>query len=156
MYWWKKYEPILEQKAVPAKEVLVDEMAKLLADALLHFPPAEADMDWSDATLERKLRGRLHELPKVDGELASLLEKILLWDLTHEVDAIDHLFRNDAHRAACPTDAHVDALHLLWRGLLEQLYQWKDDASGALKRRDLEAIVERGISRFRKRLLDVV
>ena len=32
MFWWKKYEPILEAKAQPAKQVLIDLLAKELVE----------------------------------------------------------------------------------------------------------------------------
>src|SRR5688500_5577346 len=97
-FWWKRYEPILEAKAIPAKEAVKDLMAKELVELWELFPPAESDVEFEDPRLAAKLKGRMHELPKLDAPFVTVLARVLAWDLKHEVDAIDHLFRNDLHR----------------------------------------------------------
>ena len=82
--------------------------------------------------------------------MVSSLSSILVWDLKHDVEAIDHLFRNDHHRDAAPSQRHLDALHLLWRGMLEHLYVRKEDAA-VLTTNDLVDIVLRARDRFVQR-----
>lgn len=152
--WWKRYEHILERKPVTTREALVDVLAKEQVELLESFPPDESEIEWTDDKLAAKLRGRIHELPRPDAAFVALLAEILRLDVEHETDKIDWLFRNDQHRAACPTQAHVDALHLLWRVCLELLYSRKDElAQHGLKRQDLVAIVDKVPPLFRARSL---
>lgn len=147
-FWWKRYEPILEAKPVPAKEALKDMIAREIVELFTAFPPAEHEVDLEDQKLAARLRGRFHELPKLDVPMVTLVCRLLQMDLEHDVDAIDHLMRNQHHREAATTEAHVDALHFLWRGLLEHLYARKDETTGILKTRDLVDIVERARDRY--------
>lgn len=150
-FWWKRYEPLLEARPVPAKEALKDLIAKEIVELFEQFPPPEHEVEFEDAHLRAKLQGRMHELPKLDIAMVTLVCRLLQMDLEHDVDAIDHLMRNDHHRAAATTPAHVDALHLLWRGLLEHLYSRKEETRGALKTKDLVDVVERARDRFAQR-----
>lgn len=146
-FWWKRYEPILEARPVPAIEALKDLIAKELVELWEAFPPPESEVDFEDEQLAARLKGRLHELPALDAKMVTTLALLLTWDLAHEVDAIDHHFRNDHHRDAAPTLQHVEALHLLWRGLLEHLYVRKEETQ-VLKTKDLVDIVNRARDRF--------
>lgn len=150
-FWWKRYEPILEARPVPAKEALKDLIAKEMVELFERFPPPEHEVEIEDAHLRAKLSGRMHELPPLDIPMVSLVCRLLRMDLEHEIDAIDHLMRNDHHRDAATTPLHVEAMHLLWRGLLEHLYSRKDEAQGNLKTKDLVDIVERARDRFAQR-----
>jgi hypothetical protein len=150
-FWWKRYEPILEQKPVSGPDAVVDLIARELVEVLEAFPPAEDAIEWEDQALAAKLKGNLHELPRLDGAFVDLLAKVITWDLEQEIEAIDHLMRNHLHRDAAPTERHVQALHLLWRALLEHLYQRKEEAGGILKRAHLVAIVEKARVRYRTR-----
>jgi hypothetical protein len=150
-FWWKRYEPILEARPVPAVEALKDLIAKELVELFEHFPPPEHEVEFEDAKLAAKLKGRMHELPKLDIAMVTLVCRLLRLDLEHEIDAIDHLMRNDHHRDAATTPAHVDAMHLLWRGLLEHLYARKEETQGALKTKDLAEIVDKARDRFVQR-----
>jgi hypothetical protein len=139
---WRPYERILDGKARPAVDVLKDLIARELLDALDQFPPPESDLEWEDAALEQRLRGRLHELPRVDDALADLVLELVALDVGHQLEQIDHMLRNQHHRERAPTQLHVDAMHLLWRGLVEHLYARKEDAGAILKGRDLVDIAE--------------
>jgi hypothetical protein len=149
--WWKPYEALLESKPVPGDEAVRDLIAKELVELYEAFPPPEDTVHWEDAALERKYKGKLAELPALDTALVDQLTKIVVLDLQHEIDQVDHIMRNNHHRAAAPTQKHVDALLLLWRVVLEHLEQRKDDAKGALKRGHLVEIAERAGQRFRAR-----
>lgn len=152
-FWWKRYEPLLEQKPMSGTEAVVDLVAKEIVELLEAFPPAEDSVEWEDEALAARLRGRLHELPRIDGAMIDLIARLVTWDVEHEVEAVDHFLRNDRHRQAAPTAAHVEVMHLLWRALLEHLYQRKDEAQGILKRKDLVDIMEKVRVRFRARLV---
>lgn len=148
--WWKPYEALLEAKPVPAEAVLLDLIAQELVEMCRHFPPRADEIIWFDATLEDKWAHRLEELPRVNAPMASLLGKLLRWDLRHEIDVIDHFVRNSAWRDACDTESHWGTIQICWRAGLELLYQRKEDCAGLLKRGDLERIVELFVARFAK------
>lgn len=150
-FWWKRYEPLLEAKAVSGERALVDLIAKEIVELWEEFPPQEHDVSWEDPRLAARFAGRMAELPRLDGAFVDLIAQLVIWDLDHQSDAIDHFIRNELHRTAAPTAAHVDAMHLLWRALVEHLYQRKDDAQGILKRKHLCDIVEAARVRFRAR-----
>ncbi|OGQ24714.1 MAG: hypothetical protein A2138_07930 [Deltaproteobacteria bacterium RBG_16_71_12] len=150
-WWWKRYEPILEARPRAGEDVIKDLIGKELVDLYEAFPPAESDISWEDAALERRFRGRLAELPRLDAAMVDALSRIVAWDLDHEIDAIEHFFRNELHRQAAPTPAHLDALHFLWRSVVEHLYARKEECRGILKRQDLLDIVERARERYAAR-----
>lgn len=153
--WWKKYEPILEAKPRAGEEVVKELIAKELVELYESFPPDERMVEWEDPALERRFRGRVAELPRLDAPLVNALSRIVTWDLDHEIDAIEHYFRNELHRESAPTPSHVDALHFLWRTVVEHLYARKDECRGALKRKDLGDIVEEARVRFLARRIAV-
>jgi hypothetical protein len=145
-FWWKPYEKLLETKPVDGVEAVRDLIAKEIVEALQTFPPS--DIAFEDPALEKKFSGRVHELPRVSVELGALVLDLAALDIGHENERIDHMFRNETHRAAAPTDSHVEVLHLLWRGVVEHLYARKDEATGILKSKDLIWIVERAKQRW--------
>ncbi len=149
--WWKRYERILDQKPVTTRVALIDMLAKEQCEMLEAFPPDEAQVEWVDEKLAAKFRGRMHEMPAPNADVVDLLCAILAADLQHQTDKIDWIFRNDKHRVACPTQDHVEVLHLLWRTCLEVLYTRKDELSAHLKTADLTAIVEKTAPMFRAR-----
>ncbi len=156
MFWWKRYEPILEQKPVSGDVAIAGLIAKELVEMLEAFPPGELDVEWTDDNFAKKYRGRLHELPKPDARFVAQLLEIVRLDLEHDTDRIDWILRNNHHREACPSDASVDALKLLWPVIVEHLYQRKDDCNGILKKQHLIDICEDAAARFRKNALRIM
>jgi hypothetical protein len=149
MFWWKPYEALMEQKPKSGDAAIAELLAKELVEFLEAFPPAEDTIDWADDAFAAKYRGRLHELPKVDVPFCATLFELVQLDLNHETERIDWIIRNDHHRASCPTQAHIDALMLLWPVLVEHLYTRKDECKGILKRAHLLEICADTERRFR-------
>lgn len=149
--WWKRYEPLLEAKAVPAKEAVMDLMAKELCEICEAFPPRASDVGWEDPRKQARFAPILEDLPRVSLDQADLLGRIVALDLAHEIDAIDHLFRNRHHKEACPTKDHEEALHFLWPLMVEVLLARKEELQGLLKGKDLVEVAERFRRRFRER-----
>ena len=147
--WWKPYEELMERKPVEARVAVRALLAKDLAETWAAFPPDESTIDWLDEHLARRLRGRVDVLPRVSPDVADLVARLVTLDLTHEQDAIDHLFRNDHHRVACATVDDVDALHLLWRSTTETLLQRREECP-AITRGDLVTVVNEAAGRFRR------
>ena len=142
--WWKRYEPILEAKPISGHDAVVDLMAKELVEMLEQFPPAEADVEWEDPALEKRLRGHLAELPKLDADLVDVIGRAVILDLEHIPEGVDSVLREAATRS------HYQAAELVWRAILEHLYARKEEAP-FLKRKDLVAVVDKMRSRFRER-----
>jgi hypothetical protein len=143
----------MERKPVSGEVALVELLAKEVVEVLEAFPPAEDTVDWTDASFAARYRGRLASFPRLDSQFVGQLFELVRLDLEHDTDRIEWLLRNDHHRPACPTAAHVDALMLLWPTLLEHLYARKDDCQGILKRSHLVQICVEAEQRFRTRAL---
>jgi hypothetical protein len=135
--WWKRWEHLLDSKPREAREVLIDHLAQELSDLIIAFPPAEGELHWEDAAMQKRYAGRLNELPAISLEMAGLLGDLVMWDLGNEIERVDHFFRNSLYGEICPTQAHLDALHLAWRMLTETLLTRKDQIHSAIKRADL-------------------
>lgn len=153
MFWWKPYEALMERKPVTGDVAIVELLAKELVEFIEAFPPAEDSIDWSDASFAARYRDRLHTLPRLDSRFVAQLFEIIRLDLDHETDRVDWLLRNDHHRDACPTQAHIDALMLLWPVLVEHLYSRKEECRGVVKRTHLHDVCEQTVARFRTRAL---
>jgi hypothetical protein len=156
MFWWKPYEPLLEQKAKAGDAVVVELIARELVEVLEAFPPAEHDVDWSDERFAARFRERLPSLPRPDARFVGLLLKLVRLDVEHEAEQIDWMIRNGHHKDACPTAAHEHALHFLWPLVVEHLYQRKDECNGILTRKHLLRICDEAEERFRRRALQIV
>lgn len=155
MFWWKPYEALMEQKPVSGDVAIADLIARELVEVLEAFPPAEAEIDWTDDTFARRYRGRLHTLPRLDARFVAQLLAIVRLDLEHEHEQIDWLLRNQHHRDACPTPLHDDALKLLWPVVVEHLYARKEECRGILKRTQLVDICVQAEERFRLRAMKI-
>lgn len=153
--WWKRYEPILEAKPKPGEEVVLDLMAQELCDICEAFPPKAADIAWEDPRRQKRFAPQLEQMPAIDLPFAKLLATLLRFDLGHEPEAIDHLFRNELHREACPTDLHQEAVFFLWPGLVEVLLAHKEELTGRLKTKDLLSVIDRFEAKFEKRWMAV-
>lgn len=153
MFWWKPYEPILEAKAVPAREVLLDLLADELAELCATFPPEETAVDWQDEGLRRRYAGRLGDLPRPDEGMVRELAKVVELDLGREFEALDHYFRNGGYGDRCPTPLHVDALQLLWRAATEHLLCRQEEVQGHIKRKELAEAARRLPARYRRKHL---
>lgn len=135
--WWKRYEHILEAKPVEARLVLRDLLARECAELCRDFPPAAGTVSWLDPNLERRIGGRMAELPRPDEALVRVVSQLVVWDLEHENGAIDSFIRNARYREACPTADHETVMHFLWRGILEHLAVRKEEAEGRLRTADV-------------------
>jgi hypothetical protein len=154
MFWWKPWEALMERKPVSGEVALVELLAKEVVEVLEAFPPAEDTVEWTDPSFAARYRGRLASLPRLDSQFVGQLFELVRLDLDHDTERIEWLLRNNHHRSACPTAAHVDALMLLWPTVLEHLYARKDDARGILKRGHLLQICAEAEVRFRTRALN--
>jgi len=138
-YWWKPYEALMETKPVPAIDVLVTMIAKEAAEMCFHYPPKAHEIEWIDMRLKKRLSDNLADAPKIDLGQVKLIEQLVLWDLEHEIEAIDHFFRNDLHREIADSAEKVDALHFLWRGILEMFSMRKEESKRTLNAKHLRA-----------------
>jgi hypothetical protein len=151
MFWWKRYEPLLETKPISVEQALVDLLAKELCEMCRTFPPQDDAVDWHDEHLRRRVGGRLKELPTPGPDLVDLVAQLIVWDLQHETEAIDHFFRNRRYGDVCPTQDHVDTLQILWRVGFDALLERKEETHHPLTRADLVTAAHRMAEVYRRR-----
>lgn len=147
---WKRWERLLDGERQTAEDVLCDLLAEELAGLLDALPPAAADMEWGDARVRARFEPALGSMPRLERPLALLVARLLELDLLREHEAIDHLFRTDAHRAACPTSAHETLLHFSWQLATDQLLWRNEQLHRPLARSKLAEVARRLAARLRK------
>jgi hypothetical protein len=136
-----RWERLLEQKPVPLRAHLLDEVAQSLAREWRSWPLPVAEVDRSTAGAHLELlSGRV---PRPPPEVYAEALQLTRWDIERAHQATDDYFRNQRYRAAGVVDADKPALLLLNRWLLEQLLSLGEATEGRLKRSDLAAVLER-------------
>lgn len=158
MFWWKRYEHILEKKPVSGKEAVLDLLAQELAEMCATFPPAEDAVEWVDMRLANRMQGQMASMPRMDQERVEVLCHVIALDLAHEQEELDHFMRNERYSHAFPTPMHRDVLLFLWHSAVELLLDTKDKLAenpngNTLKRADLIEAVKRTPLQFRRRWL---
>lgn len=149
-YWWKPYEPLMEQKTITSHEAILGLIADELCEICSTFPPPSENIEWLSPQFEKRFKHQLSEFPPVDTKMAQIVCEILLFELDFKPEATAALFRNQHHLEACPTHHHREALHMLWPIILEVLYARKDECAGLIKRRDLKTIVTRFFEKYQR------
>jgi hypothetical protein len=136
-----RWERLLEQKPVPLREHLLDEVARSLAGEWRNWPLPVAEVDHSTPAAQLELlSGRA---PRPPPEVYAEALKLTRWDIERAHQATDDYFRNQRYRAAGVVDADKPVLLLLNRWLLEQLLSLGEATEGRLKRSDLATVLER-------------
>jgi len=151
MAWWKRYEALLESKPVPAKDALMDLLAKELVELCEAFPPRSDEVEFELEQQRARFADKLERMPKIDLAMAEALVHVVTLDLAREHDAVSAWFRNRVFEDTCTHPYAEDALLFLWPFVVELLHQRKDEARNALTRRDLSEIVARFGQRYRAR-----
>ena len=140
---WKRWERLLDGERQTAEDVLCDLLAEELAGLLAALPPAPEEMEWGEARVRARFEPALRSLPHVDRPLAALVARLVELDLLREHEAIDSLFRTDAHLGVCPTTAHVTLLHFAWQLVTDQLLWRNDQLLRPLSRAKLAEVARR-------------
>lgn len=135
-----KYD-LLDQRYRERREVLADLVAVELHEQCVSFPTSMKDLEWDNAAFERRFRSALPQLPPPDASMMALLCNLLDMEVDHEIEEIDRLIRSGADRACCPTPAHVETLHFLWRVLLLHLEDRCAQMQDGFKRADKKRVV---------------
>lgn len=134
-----RWDLILEQKAVPVMEHLLEEVAKLFAADLRRWPPQVTAFDpQTGAELERLLADR-PERPddRVFGEALRLTR----WDLSRDFDAVSEYWRNQRHLERGLSAADKPMILFLTRFISEQLLALGEATEGRVTRaRMLDAL----------------
>ena len=147
---WKRWERLLDGERQTAEDVLCDLLAEELAGLLAALPPAPAEMEWDEPRARARFEPAIASMPRVERPLGLLVARLLELDFSRAHDAIDHLFRTDAHRAACPTLEHETLLHFAWQLATDQLLWRNEQLHRPLARSKLAEVARRLASRLRK------
>jgi hypothetical protein len=136
-----RWERLLEQKPIPVREHLLDEVARLLDKELKSWPLSIEELD--TATGGRFAGFVTGESKRPPEEAFAEARRLTRWELDRATEAFDEYFRNRRYTDAGLTDAHRPALLFLSRWLLEQLLSVGEATQGRLKRADMARVLDR-------------
>ena len=135
---WDWLEGLRPQSAA---EVVVAEMAKVLAGTLRDWPP---DLEWTDDAARARYAPVLAPgAPR--PSLAAIREGLRLacLEMDREVEAIDYYLRNDGGAAACNDARDRLALELTWKLATEWMWELAEVTEGRVKRALLKVCLEK-------------
>jgi hypothetical protein len=133
---------VIDRHLHDAQDVLADLVGAELFEQCEHFPPAGSDLEWLNASAERRFKHTLSSLPGPDAAMVALLCNILDLEIDHDVDEVDRLWKGEAWRACCPTPQHKETLQLLWQMLLHHLEERAAQMREPFKRKDKHRAVQ--------------
>lgn len=133
-------------RPVAAADVIVTEMAKVIAEEITRWPPR---VEWTDAASAAKFAPLYKPGTPSPGE-AAVREgfRLARWELLHELDAIDYHLRNDQNALGARSVHDRLAVELLWKLLPELLYELTERTENRLKRAHLMACLEQAERRL--------
>ncbi|XXF76483.1 hypothetical protein P2318_26010 [Myxococcaceae bacterium GXIMD 01537] len=142
-----RWDALFEAKPIPMMDHLLEEVAKLLAKDLEHWPPPVQEIDLD-------LGGQFAALfteppPRPSWRVYTEALQLARWDLTREFDAYDDYMRNNRflERGLAPTDRL--ALLFLSRWVVEQMLGLGEATEGRVTRRLMQQCLERLEARMR-------
>lgn len=136
-----KWDLILDQKPVPIREHLMEEVSRLFADELQVWPPRIDDFD---AQTAQKLVELLADSPnRPDPRLYAEAFTLARYELERDLEAFDDALRNGRWMQGGLTVKDRPMLLFLTRFLTEQLLGLAEHTEGRLKRPQLLDVLER-------------
>jgi hypothetical protein len=136
-----RWERLLEQKPIPVREHLLDEVASLLDKELKSWPLTIEELD--TATGGRFADFVTGESKRPPEQAFREARRLTRWELERATEAFDEYFRNRRYTDAGLTDADRPALLFLSRWLLEQLLSVGEATQGRLKRADMARVLDK-------------
>lgn len=136
-----KWDLVLDQKPIPIQEHLIEEIAKLFAADLAHWPP---EIEAFEATTGAKLAALLAETPlRPDPRLYVEAFVLTRFDLERELEAFDDYLRNHRWLSSGLAAKDKPMLLFLTRFMSEQLLGLKEATGGRLTRTHLLDVLGR-------------
>jgi hypothetical protein len=137
-----RWDHLFELKPRPLAEQLIDEMARLLAQDLSHWPPpVEA---WTSEA-DRKKFAPLFKAEAIRPDGATFREALRLarLEMKRDVPAIDDYMTREQWRSAGVPQRDFLALLFLHQWLVEQMLALNEATEGRIKRSQLEECLAR-------------
>ena len=142
-----RWDYLFEAKPIPMMDHLLEEVAKLLAKDLEHWPPPvqELDLDAGGQFAPLFMEPPPKPAPRVYAEAIRLAS----WDLSREFDAYDDYMRNNRYleRGLAPTDRLP--MLFLSRWLVEQMLGLSESTEGRVTRKLMQQCLDRLEARLR-------
>jgi hypothetical protein len=136
-----KWDLILDQKPIPLLTHLLEEVAKIFAKDLAHWPPRVEDFDPQTG---RKLSDLLAESPVApDPRLYREAFVLTRFDLGRELEASDDYLRNQRWMASGLPAKDREMLLFLSRFMAEQLLGLAEATEGRVTRPHLLDVLDR-------------
>lgn len=135
-----RYDWLYELRPQPIKEVLIGQLAKILAEQLAHWPPEIEE--WDDAVAQARFAPLYSERHRPRAPLYRHAFHLTKLELQREYEAIDHEMRNETWRAHADHPQSYEALQLLIRWLVDVLLAIKERANQNITRPDLVRVLE--------------
>lgn len=134
---WDWLEGIRPQSAA---EVVMAEMAKVVAGALSHWPPR---VEWTDEAAAARF-APLYAPGAVRPGFLALREglRLAMLEMDRDVAAIDFFLRNDHAGRVCASAEERLALELTWRLCTEWMLELGERTEGRIKRPLLRRCLE--------------
>ena len=136
-----RWDHLLDRKAVPLLDHLVDEAGRLLAAELRRWPLPVQEVE---ATARAKLGTLLAvDSPRPAEPVFAEALRLVRWDLAREHEAYDDYVRNQRYLERGVAEPDKPALLFISRWVLEQLLALSEATEGRVDRRALTRVVER-------------
>lgn len=136
------YEWIYERQAQPLKEYVLDEVAKLLAQAVEEFPPRIEE--WEREDVRRRFEPLLAEAAgRPEKPVVRVALKLFSWELERDVEAIDDYMRNERWQSEQLSPRDRELAIFLWQHWTEQTLSFKDYAGDKFRWAELRGLGDR-------------
>lgn len=130
-----RWDYLYDLKPVPLASHLLAEVAKLIADKLIDWPPPIEG--WASAREQSRFEALVGPgSVRPDDAICREAFRLARWELTNEIEAVDDYMRHERWRAHMPQDS-LDALVFLSRYLTEELLALGEATEGRIRRRQL-------------------
>ncbi len=142
-----RWDFLYEQTARPAKDYVLDEVARQLAEQLRAWPPRVDE--WSSEADRSRFTAAL-EGPRPRDDVFRLAFELCRWDLERRYDDVDAFMKSERWRERAKSETEFDAACFLWRWTEEQALAFQEWAQGKFTRSELADLV----ARLERKLLD--
>jgi len=141
------YEWLYATESQPLKEYVLDEVAKHLAKAVEHFPPAIEEWENDELRLRfEAIVARGIRRPALDVVRVGL--KLYRWELERDLEAIDRYVRGERGAELGLADEDVELALFLYRFWMDQTLAFKEYAGNKFRWSELLGLADRLDSRL--------
>lgn len=141
------YAWLYEKQSHPLKEWVLDEVAKVLIDAVENFPPQVEE--WERPDLKERFAPLLEEIkPPLNRDALRLALKLFRWEIEREYELIDSYMRGHHHQEYRLDAQNLELALFLWHLFTDQMLAFMEVGTGKFLRKEMLGLVERLESRL--------